>query len=122
MSDHSKKWDKRKERVKRPIIFNWKVIIFLGIVILLVSLMIGMAFPPIYAEHSGCHDIEEGFDILKILCYVVDIWYQNERIIEKLDWNNCVILNKEAKDYDAGYWGFNVQLPSDLMDECGDMP
>ena len=36
------------------------------------------------------------------LCYAKKIYYQNEQIIEKLDWNNCVILNKATGSYVVG--------------------
>jgi len=43
------KWDRREKRARLGNPFNIKLIIFLGIVVLAVSLAMAFAFPPIYA-------------------------------------------------------------------------
>ncbi|KKN55053.1 hypothetical protein LCGC14_0586540 [marine sediment metagenome] len=102
-----------------------KVIIFLGIIILAVSLVFGMIHQPIYAD-GGCEwlSVSEQDFYSQVLCYVIAIHEQNEQIIVKQDWTNCVLLNKDSDDYYTpmswDHWGW--QTASDLMDECGTMP
>jgi len=128
MSRWSKDWDDREEKDKerenrmgqpRASIFNLKLLVFVGIVLLLVTFIIAFSTAPIYAD-GDCHDNTVH---ITLLCYIIMIHEQNQQIIEKLDWNNCVLLAKETQGYNAPFvTGWSEQLPSDLMDECGDMP
>lgn len=78
--------------------FNIKLIIFLGIVVLAVSLVFAFAFPPIYASDAGCGDHDPAWSPhWTLLCYVKQLYDQNQQIIEKLDWQNCMLYN--AFDY-----------------------
>ncbi len=53
-------------------------------------------------------------------CYSIII-HQNDQIIEKLDWSNCVLLNKKTVDYKTPEWFF-IQSHEDLIRICGEMP
>lgn len=115
MSKKSKEWDKREKRNLLGNPFNIKLIVFLGIVVLAVSLFMAFIFPPIYAgednahcksaweSHASCHNT---------------IIEQNRQIIEKLDWSNCA----ESFQIIIRHYGEDLQTHDNLVNSCGERP
>lgn len=100
-------WDNREKRGLLGNPFNLKLIVLLGIIVLAVALVFGFIHQPIYAEA---------------------IWEKSymdriERIEEKLDWNNCAMLYKEARQYRPPIeHSWDSQSWKDLIDACGEIP
>jgi len=136
MTNFSKKWDKRDRGRDRPraSLFNWKLIIFIGIVLFGASFAVAAIFPMIYAEgdESECDTmanlesenrcyvklIHEQNKVIKdysaALLYINTMIYdQNEQIIEKIDWNNCVL------DVESRYSYASSIL---ILEACGTIP
>lgn len=96
------------------LIFNWKILILIGIILFGAVFIYVLALPPIYA--GWCAGWED--------C-IQKLYEQNERVEKKLDWNNCIAKHKEARDYqppndDSGF--FETQTYQDLVKHCGEMP
>jgi len=89
-------------------------------IIALVSLLVMTA----YGEDEKCEVNDRNIDIL---CYVINIYEQNNTIIEKLDWNNCALSHKKAFGYSfEEKW---ITSSSDrshnykqLVEDCGEIP
>ena len=81
-------WDNKEKRIPHELgnPFSYKLLIFLGIFVLVVSLAFAFAFPPIYAGGEGCPEWVWSYTT----CFQ-NIIEQNEQIIEKLDWQNCML-------------------------------
>lgn len=47
---------------------------------------------------------------------------QNESIIEKLDWNNCILKHKDSHGYSPPEQGWVSINYDDLVKLCGEMP
>ncbi len=119
----SEEWDK-KINWKPALPFTPKILIGLGILVLLVTLLIAFATPPIYAQLFGSV-LETSEEVITDLdqSYHVAILTSQALLMEKIDWNNCAILNKETRGYNAPFsGGWDEQVPSDLIDDCGEIP
>ena len=93
-------------------IFDIRVLIVIGIAVFITVYFFAPYFaPPAYAgaEREECTK----FLYMKSDCFDL-IVKQNYDIIDKLDWNNCVLLYKEAEQYHPPN--------EDLIESCGEMP
>lgn len=129
----SEEWDERKAtRGKLP--FTPKILIGLGILVLLVTLLIAFATPPIYAQLFGStlisEEIVEQDDLDQ--SYHIAILQSQSLLMDKIDWNNCAISHKATRSYvymdnpDTS-WGQPYQLQTaftnnDLIEYCGEKP
>jgi hypothetical protein len=108
---------------KNPI-FNYKVIIIVGVVIFAISFAVASIFPPIYGQLFGSI-LEPSEEVITDLdqSYHVAILTSNALLMEKIDWNNCAILWKNTLGY--GDFGWSDELATDqkeLKERCGEIP
>ncbi len=128
----SEEWDK-KINWKPALPFTPKILIGLGILVLLITLVIAFATPPIYAQLFGSYITpQEEVEIASDHNYHVAILTSQALLMEKIDWNNCAISHKATRSYvymenPDDSWGQPYQLQTaytynNLIEECGEIP
>ena len=105
-------------------IFDWKALVFVGIVIFVLTVLFTPFFVPVDAYENGCND----FSHSGLYCHLKSIFNQNQQIIEKLDWNNCAISFKSSshfygdKNVDIIGWEEVAHNNQELEEFCGERP
>lgn len=130
----SEEWDGKAKRNTLGNPFSPKVLIGVGILVLLITLLIAFATPPIYAQLFGSTiisgEIVEQDDLDQ--SYHIAILQSQSLLMDKIDWNNCAISHKGSRSYvymdnpDTS-WGQSYQLytaytNNDLIKYCGERP
>ena len=106
------RWDNKNPIRRGKLPFSAKVLIGVGILVILITYLIAFSTAPAYASDNKCEvDYAMWYKHSQILCWVISIHEQNEQIIEKLDWNNCVMIWKE-----------DLQTYDNLVNACGEIP
>ena len=104
-------------------------ITYLIVFTILISLALFVASDRVNAEGwVALHDCSGSNDgIIILICYATQIHDQNKEIIEKLDWNNCAISYKTARNYAYEYGSFGMASErahnyKELVEYCGELP
>ena len=116
MSDRSKEWDKRTgTRGKLP--FTPNVLILVGILVLLITFIIIFTTQPIYAQLFGSTLISEKEEIVEQYdldqSYHIVILQAQALLMEKIDWNNCVLDIQSRYSYTSSIL---------ILKSCGERP
>ena len=77
--------------------------------------------PPITLDECSEYEWKYGWGA----CLNIAIYEQNDRIEQKLDWNNCVLKHKTGRFYQPpndDYKSFHPQTFDDLVKHCGEIP
>ncbi len=82
------KWDNREKRMRLGNPFNIKLIVFLGIVVLAVSLAMAFAFPPIYADYTF-NVFDDGLTYSEGCDGESRMWYKECAILYEDKWYRC---------------------------------